>query len=56
MAKASPKELGEKPIGSLLIKQAIPASIGILAMSLNIKGVFQSVSPKSPYILGVLKV
>lgn len=36
MAKASPKELGEKPIGSLLIKQAIPASIGILAMSLNI--------------------
>ncbi|MAP81730.1 MAG: MATE family efflux transporter [Aequorivita sp.] len=28
--------LGTKPIGSLLIKQAVPASIGILVMSLNI--------------------
>ncbi|TRO67300.1 MATE family efflux transporter [Christiangramia sabulilitoris] len=30
------KELGEKPIGKLLIQQAVPASIGILVMSLNI--------------------
>ncbi|NND16888.1 MAG: MATE family efflux transporter [Eudoraea sp.] len=29
-------ELGSKPIGPLLIKQAVPASIGILVMSLNI--------------------
>ena len=29
-------ELGIKPIGPLLIKQAVPASIGILVMSLNI--------------------
>jgi len=36
MAKASSKELGNKPIGQLLIKQAVPASIGILVMSLNI--------------------
>ncbi|AFL80795.1 putative efflux protein, MATE family [Aequorivita sublithincola DSM 14238] len=28
--------LGTEPIGSLLIKQAVPASIGILVMSLNI--------------------
>lgn len=28
--------LGNEPIGSLLIKQAVPASIGILVMSLNI--------------------
>lgn len=28
--------LGSQPIGSLLIKQAVPASIGILVMSLNI--------------------
>ncbi len=28
--------LGTQPIGSLLIKQAVPASIGILVMSLNI--------------------
>ncbi len=36
MAKASSQELGNKPIGKLLIKQAVPASIGILVMSLNI--------------------
>lgn len=30
------KDLGEKPIGKLLIQQALPASIGILVMSLNI--------------------
>lgn len=30
------RELGEKPIGKLLIQQAVPASIGILVMSLNI--------------------
>lgn len=29
-------ELGEKPISKLLIQQAVPASIGILVMSLNI--------------------
>src|SRR5690554_5196262 len=28
--------LGTEPIGSLLIKQAVPASIGILVMSLNV--------------------
>ncbi len=28
--------LGEKPIGKLLIEQALPASVGILVMSLNI--------------------
>ncbi|MEM6516579.1 MAG: MATE family efflux transporter [Bacteroidota bacterium] len=36
MAKPSSKELGNKPIGQLLIQQAVPASIGILVMSLNI--------------------
>jgi len=36
MARTSSKELGNKPIGQLLIKQAVPASIGILVMSLNI--------------------
>ncbi|WP_179344711.1 MATE family efflux transporter [Winogradskyella ursingii] len=36
MAKASSQELGNKPIGKLLIQQAVPASIGILVMSLNI--------------------
>lgn len=36
MAKVSSEELGSKPIGQLLIKQAVPASIGILVMSLNI--------------------
>lgn len=36
MAKVSSKDLGELPIGKLLVKQAVPASIGILVMSLNI--------------------
>lgn len=36
MAKVSSQELGEQPIGKLLVKQAVPASIGILVMSLNI--------------------
>jgi putative MATE family efflux protein len=36
MAKVSAEQLGSEPIGSLLIKQAVPASIGILVMSLNI--------------------
>lgn len=36
MAKISSEELGTSPIGKLLIKQAVPASIGILVMSLNI--------------------
>ncbi|MDX1315901.1 MAG: MATE family efflux transporter [Xanthomarina gelatinilytica] len=36
MAKVSSQDLGTKPIGKLLIKQAVPASIGILVMSLNI--------------------
>lgn len=36
MARVSSEELGTKPIGSLLVKQAVPASIGILVMSLNI--------------------
>lgn len=36
MAKVSSKDLGSQPIGKLLIKQAVPASIGILVMSLNI--------------------
>ncbi len=36
MAKISSEELGTNPIGKLLIKQAVPASIGILVMSLNI--------------------
>ncbi|MBD0831378.1 MATE family efflux transporter [Aestuariibaculum sediminum] len=36
MAKVSAKDLGEQPISKLLIKQAVPASIGILVMSLNI--------------------
>lgn len=36
MAKVNSKELGNKPIGKLLLKQSIPASIGILVMSLNI--------------------
>lgn len=29
-------ELGQKPIGKLLVQQALPASVGILVMSLNI--------------------
>ncbi|TCK67722.1 putative MATE family efflux protein [Winogradskyella wandonensis] len=36
MAKVSSQDLGYEPIGKLLIKQAVPASIGILVMSLNI--------------------
>ena len=36
MAKISSEELGTEPIGGLLVKQAVPASIGILVMSLNI--------------------
>ncbi|MGF1555355.1 MATE family efflux transporter [Paucihalobacter sp.] len=36
MAKVSADDLGTQSIGSLLIKQAVPASIGILVMSLNI--------------------
>ena len=36
MAKVSSEQLGTQPIGQLLIKQAVPASIGILVMSLNI--------------------
>lgn len=36
MARISSSELGNKPIGKLLIKQSVPASIGILVMSINI--------------------
>lgn len=36
MAKISTAQLGTEPIGKLLIKQAVPASIGILVMSLNV--------------------
>ncbi len=36
MAKVTSEALGKEPIGKLLIKQAVPASIGILVMSLNI--------------------
>ena len=36
MANVSSQDLGNQPIGKLLIKQAVPASIGILVMSLNI--------------------
>ncbi|MGA1225953.1 MAG: MATE family efflux transporter [Tamlana sp.] len=36
MAKVSSQDLGTQPISKLLIKQAVPASIGILVMSLNI--------------------
>ena len=36
MAKITSDALGTKPISSLLVQQAIPASIGILVMSLNI--------------------
>src|SRR5690606_32130936 len=35
MAITSTDDLGTQPIGKLLIKQAVPASIGILVMSLN---------------------
>ena len=36
MAKVSSDQLGTDPIGRLLVRQAVPASIGILVMSLNI--------------------
>lgn len=36
MSKKTSEELGNQPIGQLLVKQAVPASIGILVMSLNI--------------------
>lgn len=36
MAKISSEALGSEPIGKLLIQQAVPASIGILVMSLNV--------------------
>lgn len=36
MAKISSDELGTLPISKLLIKQSIPASIGVLVMSLNV--------------------
>lgn len=36
MAQISANDLGTQPIGKLLIKQAVPASIGILVLSLNI--------------------
>lgn len=36
MAKVTSQQLGSEPIGKLLVKQAVPASIGILVMSLNI--------------------
>ncbi|SFC94889.1 MATE family efflux transporter [Algibacter pectinivorans] len=36
MAKTASQDLGTLPISKLLVKQAIPASIGILVMSLNI--------------------
>src|SRR5690606_26476770 len=36
MSRSSSKAMGEDSIGSLLVKQAVPASIGILVMSLNI--------------------
>jgi len=36
MASLSSEQLGSEPIGKLLIKQAVPASIGILVMSLNV--------------------
>ena len=36
MNNKSTETLGTKPIGSLLLQQAIPAAIGILVMSLNV--------------------
>ncbi|MGB5238238.1 MAG: MATE family efflux transporter [Flavobacteriaceae bacterium] len=36
MAKILSDQLGTDPIGKLLVRQAVPASIGILVMSLNI--------------------
>lgn len=35
MAKKNAAALGTEPISKLLVKQAVPASIGILVMSLN---------------------
>lgn len=36
MSRISTEQLGSEPIGRLLIRQAVPASIGILVMSLNV--------------------
>ena len=36
MITSTSNDFGTAPIGKLLIKQAVPASIGILVMSLNI--------------------
>ncbi|NRD18450.1 MATE family efflux transporter [Winogradskyella eckloniae] len=36
MSHVTSQDLGTKPIGKLLVKQAVPAAIGILVMSLNI--------------------
>ena len=36
MGRVSSDQLGTEPIGRLLVRQAVPASIGILVMSLNI--------------------
>ncbi|RRQ49905.1 MATE family efflux transporter [Maribacter algicola] len=36
MAKFTSEDLGKQPIGKLLVGQAVPASIGILVMSLNV--------------------
>lgn len=36
MSRVSSEQLGTRPIGQLLVQQAVPASIGILVMSLNI--------------------
>ena len=36
MSKIISKDLGSQPIGKLLVRQAVPAAIGILVMSLNI--------------------
>lgn len=36
MAKVTSEQLGSQPIGPLLVRQAVPAAIGILVMSLNI--------------------
>ncbi|NQX85306.1 MAG: MATE family efflux transporter [Flavobacteriaceae bacterium] len=36
MTKVVSQDLGTQPIGKLLVKQALPAAIGILVMSLNI--------------------
>ena len=36
MANIASEQLGTEPIGKLLVKRAVPASIGILVMSLNV--------------------